>query len=435
MSTSALPPLNPLLKVTGKRTRDIFASCPDDSIKDEEKSARMRMSIKIYDEYRDFKELPASLLAQQGPVGPARPKEQRKMITAGPTSEAGALIRAIDNTPTAKPSTFTSSTSLSKALQLHKTTRTIKPTYHPPWKLMRVISGHLGWVRSVAVEPGNKWFATGAGDRVIKIWDLASGELKLSLTGHISTVRGLAVSPRHPYLFSCGEDKMVKCWDLEANKVIRHYHGHLSGVYSLSLHPTLDVLVTAGRDASARVWDMRTKAQIHVLSGHTATVADVKCQESDPQVITGSMDSTVRLWDLAAGKTMVTLTHHKKSVRALAIHPTEYSFASASAGGNNIKKWKCPEGTFVCNFSGHNAIINTLSVNAEGVLFSGGDNGTLTFWDYDTGTAFQNLDDIPQPGSLEAEAGVFCSTYDMTGTRLITGGADKTIKIYAEQSR
>lgn len=79
-----------------------------------------------------------------------------------------------------------------------------------------------------------------------------------------------------------------------------------------------------------------------------------------------------RLWDLAAGKTMVTLTHHKKSVRALAIHPTEYSFASGSAGGNNIKKWKCPEGTFVFNFGGHNAIINTLSVNAEGVFFSGG---------------------------------------------------------------
>lgn len=361
------------------------------------------------------------------------------MITAGamtPADSATALMIAqIDKTPISQPSTLTSSSRLSQALALHKTTRTIKPTYHPPWKLVRVISGHLGWVRSVAVEPGNQWFATGAGDRVIKIWDLASGELKLSLTGHISTVRGLAVSPRHPYLFSCGEDKMVRCWDLEANKIIRHYHGHLSGVYALSLHPTLDVLVTAGRDASARVWDMRTKAQIHVLSGHTATVADVKCQESDPQVITGSMDSTVRLWDLAAGKTRVTLTHHKKSVRALAIHPTEYSFASGSAGGNNIKKWKCPEGSFVCNFSGHNAIINTLSVNPEGVFFSGADNGTLALWDYATGTSFQTLEDVPQPGSLEAEAGVFCSTFDMTGTRLITGGADKTIKIYAEQTQ
>ena len=118
------------------------------------------------------------------------------------------MIASIDKTPEQQQSTLTSSSTLSQALKLHKTTRTIKPTYHAPWKLVRVISGHLGWVRSVAVEPGNQWFATGAGDRVIKIWDLASGELKLSLTGHISTVRGLAVSPRHPYLFSCGEDKV-----------------------------------------------------------------------------------------------------------------------------------------------------------------------------------------------------------------------------------
>lgn len=44
-----------------------------------------------------------------------------------------------------------------------------KPKWHPPWKLFRVISGHLGWVRCVAVEPGNEWFATGSADRVIKV--------------------------------------------------------------------------------------------------------------------------------------------------------------------------------------------------------------------------------------------------------------------------
>ena len=34
---------------------------------------------------------------------------------------------------------------------------------------MQVISGHHGWVRCVDVEPGNEWFATGAGDRIIKV--------------------------------------------------------------------------------------------------------------------------------------------------------------------------------------------------------------------------------------------------------------------------
>ncbi|PWA00224.1 hypothetical protein BB558_003729 [Smittium angustum] len=305
-----------------------------------------------------------------------------------------------------------------------------KPEWHAPWKLIKVLSGHMGWVRSLSVDPGNKWFASGSVDRTIKIWDLASGSLRLTLTGHISPVRGLEVSPRHPYLFSCGEDKMVKCWDLEQNKVIRHYHGHLSGIYSLSLHPVLDLLVTAGRDATARVWDIRTKQAVHVLSGHKSTIASVKCQEADPQVITGSMDSTIRLWDLAAGKTMATLTHHKKSVRALALHPTEFGFISGSAG--SIKQWRCPKGDLVQNFAGHNSIVNTLSVNSDNVVFSGADNGTMRFWDWKTGHCFQDTETQIVPGSLDSEAGIFASTFDKTGLRLITGEADKSIKIYKE---
>ena len=104
----------------------------------------------------------------------------------------------------------------SRALALRREKKTVEtPDWHPQWKLMRVISGHLGWVRCLAVDPTNEWFATGAADRTIKIWDLASGTLKLTLTGHTHTVRGLVVSKTSPYLFSVGEDKMVKCWDLE----------------------------------------------------------------------------------------------------------------------------------------------------------------------------------------------------------------------------
>lgn len=53
----------------------------------------------------------------------------------------------------------------------------------------------------------------------------------------------------------------------------------------------------------------------------------------------------------------------------------------------------------------------------------------MTWWDWKTGLPFQSLQEKPQPGSLDAEAGVFCSTFDQTGSRLITGGADKTIKV------
>lgn len=47
-----------------------------------------------------------------------------------------------------------------------------------------------------------------------------------------------------------------------------------------------------------------------------------------------------------------------------------YTFASGSA--DNIKQWMFPDGNFIQNLSGHNAIINTLAVNSDGVLVSGG---------------------------------------------------------------
>ncbi|CAK7228589.1 pre-mRNA-splicing factor prp46 [Sporothrix eucalyptigena] len=430
------------------------------------------LALRLNAEYADVQTLPEALATKQAAAAgaaAARKKAQRKTANDGDadgedTAVARKMIEGIQETgkaarnggaPGSGPQTTAlmlirrppgaSSTSGSAGGATHGQpgqqliraqdiqTSQPRPEWHPPWKLMRVISGHLGWVRSLAVEPDNKWFASGAGDRTIKIWDLVSGQLRLTLTGHISTVRGLAVSPRHPYLFSCGEDKMVKCWDLETNKVIRHYHGHLSGVYTLALHPTLDVLVTGGRDGVARVWDMRTRNNVHVLAGHTGTVSDVRCQEADPQVITGSLDSTVRLWDLAAGKSSGVLTHHKKGVRALTVHPTEFTFASASAG--SIKQWKCPEGAFMQNFEGHNAILNTLSVNADNVLFSGADNGSMSFWDWKTGYRFQSLDTIAQPGSLDAESGIMTSTFDRSGLRLICGEADKTIKIWKQDEQ
>ncbi|XP_068327439.1 protein pleiotropic regulatory locus 1-like [Pyrus communis] len=306
-----------------------------------------------------------------------------------------------------------------------------RPDWHAPWKIYRVISGHLGWVRSIAFDPSNRWFCTGSADRTIKIWDVATGTLQLTVTGHIEQIRGLAVSSRHTYMFSAGDDKLVKCWDLEQNKVIRSYHGHLSGVYCLALHPTLDVLLTGGRDSVCRVWDIRSKMQVHALSGHDNTVCSVFTRPTDPQVVTGSHDTTIKFWDLRYGKTMSTLTHHKKSVRAMAQHPREHCFASASA--DNIKKFNLPRGEFLHNMlSQQKTIINAMAVNEDGVLATGGDNGSMWFWDWKSGHNFQQSQTIVQPGSLDSEAGIYALSYDVTGTRLVSCEADKTIKMWRQ---
>ncbi|XP_015573253.2 protein pleiotropic regulatory locus 1 [Ricinus communis] len=434
-----------------KRALDLFSPIHGQLAPPDPESKKTRLSHKINVNYKGIKNAnevprpvhsssatdstPSNVLALPGPDDSRDPQKggTQNALVVGPTVQP----KGINNVgPQGKSTALISGSKSSERFSTSAIMERIpskwpRPVWHPPWKNYRVISGHLGWVRSVAFDPSNTWFCTGSADRTIKIWDVGTGRLKLTLTGHIEQVRGLAVSQRHTYMFSAGDDKQVKCWDLEQNKVVRSYHGHLSGVYCLAIHPTIDLLLTGGRDSVCRVWDVRTKVQVFALSGHDNTVCSVFTRPTDPQVVTGSHDTTIKFWDLRYGKTMLTLTHHKKSVRAMALHPTEHCFASASA--DNIKKFSLPKGEFLHNMlSQQKTIINTMAVNEDGVMATGGDNGSIWFWDWKSGHNFQQTQTIVQPGSLDSEAGIYALSYDITGSRLVTCEADKTIKMWKE---
>ena len=159
------------------------------------------------------------------------------------------------------------------------------------------------------------------------------------------------------------------------------------------MHPKLDVLVSGGRDSCARLWDMRTKREIHVLGGphgrgRRRVVSAYRPADRHGQLRPTRYGSGT-LW---AGRSITTLTNHKRGVRALVSHPTEFTFASAAA--DNIKKWQLPAGRFMQNVNlagntasrGHNLdIVNALALNEDDVMVSGGDDGMLDFWDWRSG--------------------------------------------------
>ncbi|CAN6920149.1 unnamed protein product [Brassica oleracea] len=445
-----------------KRALDLFSPARDQIAPPDPESKKVRLSHKIQVAFGGVEPVSTQHIRKSDhnneQIAPSIALPCTEGVQKGVTEKALAVVgpalppRTLnDNTVHAGKSTtvlpafgssserFSSWNLSTSALMERIPSRWPRPEWHAPWKNYRVIQGHLGWVRSVAFDSSNEWFCTGSAYRTIKVWDVASGVLKLTLTGHIGQVRGLAVSNKDTYMFSAGDDKQVKCWDLEQNKVIRSYHGHLSGVYCLALHPTLDVVLTGGRDSVCRVWDIRTNKQMFALSGHDKDVCSVFTHPTlmvcvmlqDPQVVTGSHDSTIKFWDLRYGRTMATLTNHKKAVRAMALHPKENAFVSASA--DNIKKFSLPKGEFRHNMlSQQRATINAVAVNEDGVMVTGGDNGSLWFWDWKSGHSFQQAETIVQPGSLESEAGIYAACYDQTGSRLVTCEADKTIKMWKE---
>ena len=41
------------------------------------------------------------------------------------------------------------------AVYARSISKLVKPEWHRPWKLMRVIAGHKGWVRCIDIDPSN----------------------------------------------------------------------------------------------------------------------------------------------------------------------------------------------------------------------------------------------------------------------------------------
>ena len=73
-----------------------------------------------------------------------------------------------------------------------------------------------------------------------------------------------------------------------------------------------------------------------------------------------------------------------------------------------------------------------MAINQDGVRVSGGDDGSMKFWDWSSGYNFQSLVSEPQPGSIAAESGIFSLSFDRSGSRLLSGECDKTIKMWKE---
>merc|ERR1719482_864411 len=111
--------------------------------------------------------------------GPSKPSNLSEMIDAvAPTKDETSSSTALALGGAARRDESNSS-----IIQVKKGPAIPRPEWQRPWKLMRVISGHTGWVRCIDVDASNEWFVTSGNDMMIKLWDLASGTLKLTLTG------------------------------------------------------------------------------------------------------------------------------------------------------------------------------------------------------------------------------------------------------------
>ena len=87
----------------------------------------------------------------------------------------------------------------------------------------------LGSGASRLVRMDRPWQA-GVSDDTIRLWDVGTGRVIRTLTGHTSWVRSVSFSPDGQTLASGSDDDTIRLWDVGTGRVIRTLTGHTDWV-------------------------------------------------------------------------------------------------------------------------------------------------------------------------------------------------------------
>ncbi len=303
--------------------------------------------------------------------------------------------------------------SVSQSITVYYTLRTAA--------LQKTLTGHSSAVYALAIQPSNNTFASGSGDKTIKLWD-SDGTLLRTFTGHTGQVYSVAFAPNGEWLVSGSLDKSVKIWRTTDGALILNLTGHTSAVYSVNISPDGQTIASASYDKTIRLWRTSDGALLQTLSGHSQGIYAVSFSPNGSLIASGGLDHTIKVWRVSDGALVWNLAGHTNNIGGLSFTPDGNSLLSGSFD-NSIKLWNIANGSLSRTIQSDSNSISSLALSTDGrLLICGNAQENFKIWNTDKYILLQTM-----YGHTDAVNAVAINS---SMQWFITGGGDALVKIW-----
>jgi WD40 repeat protein len=252
----------------------------------------------------------------------------------------------------------------------------------PQWKLIGQLgvskenpldlaaSPFVNRILTLDFSSDGKLLATGGGDPSrsgeLMIWDVEKQQLVRTIEdAHSDTVMGVEFSRDGRTLVSGAADKFVKTFDVATGKHIRSYEGHTHHVLDVSIKGDQSTIISAGADNVIKVWNTETGEQRRTITTYKKQVVCVQYIAATDNFVSCSGDKTVRLFTAANGRNNRSFTGGSDFMYAAACSRDETIVLGGGEDGV-LRVWNGKNGQVIAAFEPPQPIVTDATVATAG---------------------------------------------------------------------